>query len=357
MKHIFLILMVIALVSCASPKVEPLSEESTLQEVVAPVQMAEVAEVAQTEQKPVKEEVIAVKQEPVNAEKPVDNFTEEVAEPVIEADALQQASIKEFVAQPVLVPITQHYVINKQDIYVSAYIGEATVSYPDYWNSEVVDGVIAYLANKYPVETKDITFKHENSTLTFFYPATWGEAQYNYAISLLAQELAEVKQPKPQATLEAMRPIRILDKEETEAPDKTIVYEPETELVTEPIVETFPETEIADYIDSWWEDPIFMGPTIEPESGFEFTPDSSPIVVYEEIVTIREEQAETEKNIKDEEVLDTAEIVVVEKPEDTDIVETEVEQISVASVLESFVPLGVLLTLAFAVVIIAKRKK
>jgi hypothetical protein len=259
LKHVILILMALALVSCASQNVVPLPEESTPQEVVAPVEISEVAEVAKNEK----------------ALKPVETLSEEAKEVISEPTAEEDAKIEEFVAEPQLKPIVKHFVINQQNLYLKADVGQATLLYPSSWNKDVVEEVIAYLANKYPSETKDITYTHENAMLVFSYPTSWGENEYYYALDILGYELSQTEEPKAQLSWQVVYPVRILDKEETET-NEIITYEPAIKVATENKAE--PATEEPDYIDNWWEDPIFMGTETTEEQAEE----TGTITVYQE---------------------------------------------------------------------------
>lgn len=351
--------MVLALVSCASPNLPP-------QEDLAPVEA-------------VSESLVEIVETiPNQAEKPIESS--ELAEEVVEEPSMpviainpelqkqeEMPPVEEFIAEPDLKPISKHYVINKQDIYVSAYIGEATVSYPESWDNAIVEEVIAYLANKYPAETKDITFIRKDNTITFFYPKFWGETEYNYAISLLSQELLEVKEQeqaeakkqKSKMTLEALWPVRILDKEKEEDPNKTIVYEPVENPVVEEITEVAKvETEIPDYIDAWWEDPIFMAPTIEPETEFSFVTESSTVVIYDETTPAGEDFYEPEQTAEDAQIAEEdSETIEAEKPIPTDTEIAPKEPVLDLSPLKKIVPLAVLLIMAFIAVLLSKRKK
>lgn len=315
MRYVLFILMAIALVSCASPRIESLPD----QKVVAPVETTEPAETAL---EPVVEGIEDFMAEDSIAE---DSIAEEPPMPVIAINPELQkeeeiSPVENFVAEPVLVPITKHFVINQQDIYVSAYVGEATVSYPENWDNAVVDEVIAYLANKYPVETKDIIFTHENNTLTFSYPMSWSEAEFNYALELLGNELSNIEQPKAELSWEVIRIVRILDKEEPET-NGTIVYEPAEEEVVLEEETAEVVTEEPDYITNWMEDPIYIGAEIleaEAEAEAETeevepTAEASPIVIYEDVVTEIQKASEA----LEEEPEETAEVVetVSEAPE------------------------------------------
>jgi uncharacterized protein YlxP (DUF503 family) len=336
LKHVILVLMVIALVSCASPKIQSLSEleevapvETVETTVEIPVQIVETV-TEQTEEiaEPAKEVIAVNPKQEVAEEQPV------VEEPVIEEIATEtsasaQEPVEEFTVQPALVPITQHYVINQQDIYVSAYIGEATISYPEAWNSSVVDEVIAYLANKYPIETKDITFVHEDNTLTFFYPTSWGEAEFNYAVNILSKELSEVEQPKAQTSWQVIRLVRILDEEEPET-NEIITYTPVAEIHPETDVELIaaPDIEEPNYIDNWWEDPIYKAPEAT-ETVAEVTEpvvettepaiETPPVVIYDEIVTelAKPEEVAEEPAVEPAKELPTTEEEIVIIDEDT----------------------------------------
>ena len=259
LKHVILILMALALASCASQNVVPLPEENVPQEAVSPVEISETTEVAKTEK----------------ALEPVKTQNEEPEEVIAKATTEEPVRIEEFVAEPQLEPIIKHFIINQQDLYFKADVGKAILLYPSTWNKEVVEEVIAYLANKYPSETKDITYTHENSVLVFSYPTSWGENEYYYALDILGYELSQVEEPKAQLSWEVVYPVRILDKEEPET-NEIITYEPAIETVVEN--DTEPVAEEPDYIDNWWEDPIFMG----TETTEEQTEETGSITVYQE---------------------------------------------------------------------------
>lgn len=310
MKHLILILMVVAvaLSSCTSAKTTdskqfPLTTET--QEIILP-------------EEPVKETAETVTEE--IAESIPDSNVEVVAKPIVET---------------VVQPIIRNYSIDGQDLSLTAYPGRAYLAYPKAWSMEKIKRIASYLVQRYPEETKTISYKEDGGIIFLYYPETWTENELSYAELLLVQEIENITAMENSLVTSVVEPVV----EEAVVSEKIVVEEPamdvEVPATEQPATETgeASETSLESSVDNWWEDPIFMQLEENQENVYEVAEDAT-----EEPTTL-------------EETIPFVEPSIIETP-----VVQETDHSNMFEQLKSVIIIAVILLALFVVVLSLKRK-
>ncbi|MBR2281774.1 MAG: hypothetical protein IJ863_04030, partial [Spirochaetales bacterium] len=141
---------------------------------------------------------------------PSKTTAEETVEQAAEQPAADQAAAQ---APAAPAPLSRTFRYGGYSATITAYIGQALVTYPEFVTNEEINAAAAAASWKYPEYVRGITYEFtEPGALTVYYPETYGEAEFNIAMDLLQKELPaylnellqteaefEVEEPAPAA--------------------------------------------------------------------------------------------------------------------------------------------------------------
>ncbi len=157
-----------------------------------------------------------------------------VAEPVVEVEAAVEVIAEEPAEEEVLSPLTKTFSYAGYEATITAYVGQAIVEYPSFVTAQEIYTAALVAYNAYPEYLQDVYIEVvEDGKAVVTYPETYGEAEFNIAVSLLEKELpyyiASLFETETEEV--TIQPVEIVVKSEP--------AEPKTELVIVPLTKTF----------------------------------------------------------------------------------------------------------------------
>ena len=243
----------------SQPSAQPMAKEPEVKiETVEPEAETEsVVEIESTV-----EEEPATETEPVIEEEPVETTEPTVEEPTIEEPVEEETTVEaepttetvaEQTTEQALVPLTKTFYYNGYEATVTAYVGQAIVEYPAFVTADEIytAAEAAYKAYKDYLDGVYIQVVEDGKAVVT-YPETYGEDEFNFAVSLLEVDIpfyiaSVLNEDAPEIDVEAnvnvdlSEPVII----EIVAPDTPATKaEAETEAEAEAEEETTTEIEV-----------------------------------------------------------------------------------------------------------------
>lgn len=163
--------------------------------------------------------------------------TEQAAteQPAAEQPAAEQPATEQAPVEVVVIPapLSRTFTYAGYSATITAYIGEAHVTYPAFVTNEEINAAAAAASWKYPEYVQGITYEFtEPGALTIYYPETYGETEFNLAMGILEKELPaylnELFQTEAEFTVEAPEPVVIVVEAPAEEPvaEEPVAEEP-----------------------------------------------------------------------------------------------------------------------------------